>query len=114
MNAILAQYRARTPGSAVLMERSIDPVAGGVSRNFGYHIPYPVANERGTGARLIDVDGNWGSVRVGLSRWLGVDSGPWSRRTSNGCTGWIAGLRDRCGCRSACADSGRSHLTTRP
>ena len=61
MNAILAQYRARTPGSAVLMERSIDAVSGGVSRNFGYHIPYPVANERGTGARLIDVDGNWGS-----------------------------------------------------
>ena len=58
MNAILAQYRARTPGSAVLMERSIDAVAGGVSRNFGYHIPYPVVNERGTGARLIDVDGN--------------------------------------------------------
>ena len=28
--------------------------------------------------------------------------------------GWIAGLRDRCGCRGACADSGRSHLTTRP
>jgi glutamate-1-semialdehyde aminotransferase len=57
VNAILAQYRARTPGSAVLMELSIDAVAGGVSRNFGY----PVANERGTGARLIDVDGNWGS-----------------------------------------------------
>ncbi len=33
MNAILAQYRARTPGSAVLMERSIDAAAGGVSRN---------------------------------------------------------------------------------
>jgi hypothetical protein len=28
--------------------------------------------------------------------------------------GWIAGLRDRCGCRGAYADSGRSHLTTRP
>ena len=58
MNAIPAQYRARTPGSAGLMERSIDAVAGGVSRNFGYHIPYPVVNERSTGARLIDVDGN--------------------------------------------------------
>ena len=40
------------------MERSIDAVAGGVSRNFGYHISYPMVNERGTGARLIDVDGN--------------------------------------------------------
>jgi hypothetical protein len=51
VNAILAQYRARTPGSAVLMERSIDAVAGGVSRNFGYHIPYPVANESVVPAR---------------------------------------------------------------
>jgi glutamate-1-semialdehyde aminotransferase len=40
------------------MERSIDAVARGVSRNFGDHISYPVMNERGTGARLIDVDGN--------------------------------------------------------
>jgi hypothetical protein len=41
-----------------LRERSIDAVAGGVSRNLDYHIPYPVLNELGTGARLIDVDGN--------------------------------------------------------
>jgi hypothetical protein len=58
VNAILAQYRARTPGAAVWMERSIDTVAEAVSRNFSYHIPYPVVNERSTGARLIDVDGN--------------------------------------------------------
>jgi glutamate-1-semialdehyde 2,1-aminomutase len=58
VNAILAEYRARTPRSAALMERSFDVVAGGVSRNFGYHIPYPVVNDRGAGARLIDVDGN--------------------------------------------------------
>ena len=30
----------------------------GVRENFGYHIPYPVVNERSTGARLIDVDRN--------------------------------------------------------
>jgi hypothetical protein len=33
---------------------------------------------------------------------------------ANGRKGWFAGLRDRCGCRCACAHSGRSHLTTRP
>jgi hypothetical protein len=57
VNAILAQYRARTPGAAVWMERSIDTVAGALSRNFSYHIPYPVVNERGRRA-AIDVDGN--------------------------------------------------------
>jgi hypothetical protein len=71
VNAILAQYRARTPGSAVLMERSIDAVAGGVSRNFGYHIPYPVANERGTGARPDrrgrQLGGRLGSNSAGIS-----------------------------------------------
>jgi hypothetical protein len=41
VNAILSQYRARIPGSALLMERSIDAVAEGISRNFGYHTPAP-------------------------------------------------------------------------
>ena len=58
MNAIVDAYRARTPRSAALMERSFNVVAGGVSRNFGYHIPYPVVNDRGMGPHLIDVDGN--------------------------------------------------------
>jgi glutamate-1-semialdehyde 2,1-aminomutase len=58
VNAILTEYLGRTKCSAALMERSFDAVAGGVSRNFGYHIPYPVVNDRGIGARLIDVDGN--------------------------------------------------------
>jgi len=40
------------------MQRSFNVIAGGVSRNFGYHIPYPVMNECGAGARLYDVDGN--------------------------------------------------------
>ena len=31
-----------------------------------------------------------------------------------GLVGWFAGLRDRCGYGGACADSGRSRLTTRP
>ncbi|MCW3477103.1 aspartate aminotransferase family protein [Limobrevibacterium gyesilva] len=58
MNAILAEYQRRTSRSATLMERSFDVVAGGVSRNFGYHIPYPVMNQRGAGAFLYDIDGN--------------------------------------------------------
>ena len=33
------------------------PSPGASAATFGYHIPYPVVNERGTGARLIDVDG---------------------------------------------------------
>jgi glutamate-1-semialdehyde 2,1-aminomutase len=58
MNEILAEYRNRTRRSAALMERSNNVIAGGVSRNFGYHVPYPVVNERGSGTRLVDVDGN--------------------------------------------------------
>jgi glutamate-1-semialdehyde 2,1-aminomutase len=58
MSDILAAYQARTVRSAALMERSFDVIGGGVSRNFGFHIPYPVVNESGTGARLIDVDGH--------------------------------------------------------
>lgn len=58
MSAILAEYQARTPRSAALMRRSFEVIAGGVSRNFGYHIPWPAVNERGAGARLFDVDGN--------------------------------------------------------
>jgi hypothetical protein len=58
MNAILDEYRHRTKRSAATMERSFDVIAGGVSRNFGYHIPYPVMNDRGAGCLLYDVDGN--------------------------------------------------------
>jgi glutamate-1-semialdehyde 2,1-aminomutase len=58
MNSILAEYQARTSRSAALMRRSFDVIAGGVSRNFGFHIPYPVVNEEGHGARIVDVDGN--------------------------------------------------------
>jgi glutamate-1-semialdehyde 2,1-aminomutase len=58
MQAVLARYEARTPKSKALMEKSRQLVAGGVSRNMGYHVPYPVANQSGDGGILVDVDGN--------------------------------------------------------
>jgi len=58
VNAILSEYMDRTKKSATLMERAFDVVAGGVSRNFGFHIPYPVVNECGSGFIIRDVDGN--------------------------------------------------------
>jgi glutamate-1-semialdehyde 2,1-aminomutase len=56
-NAILAEYLRLTPASAEAMRRSRAIVAGGVSRNFGWHIPYPVTNAEGAGAMLRDLDG---------------------------------------------------------
>jgi len=58
MDDIVERYKASTPNSSRLMARSAQVIAGGVSRNFGYHIPYPVVNARGAGARIEDVDGN--------------------------------------------------------
>ncbi|MGH9682971.1 MAG: aspartate aminotransferase family protein [Candidatus Acidiferrales bacterium] len=40
------------------MEHAARSLPGGVTRNFGYHRPYPVVMERGKGAFLWDVDGN--------------------------------------------------------
>jgi glutamate-1-semialdehyde 2,1-aminomutase len=51
-------YLARTRKSAELMERAEHSLPGGVTRNFGYHPPYPVVMDRGDGAFLWDVDGN--------------------------------------------------------
>lgn len=58
MEGIVARYRAKTPNSSRMMARSGNAIAGGVSRNFGYHIPYPVVNARASGARIEDIDGN--------------------------------------------------------
>jgi glutamate-1-semialdehyde 2,1-aminomutase len=52
------RFEERTPRSRELMAQSHRVVAGGVSRNFGYHVPYPVVNRGGKGAWLTDVDGN--------------------------------------------------------
>ena len=58
MQAALVRYLERTPRSRALMAESHRVVAGGVSRNFGFHLPYPVVNQGGKGAWLTDVDGN--------------------------------------------------------
>ncbi len=58
MQNILDEYRRRTARSEALNRRSREIIAGGVSRNFGFHIPYPVMNEHAEGARIYDVDGN--------------------------------------------------------
>ncbi len=51
-------YLAKTRKSAELMQRAARTLPGGLTRNFGYHRPYPVVMDRGNGAFLLDVDGN--------------------------------------------------------
>ncbi|MGH9761489.1 MAG: aspartate aminotransferase family protein, partial [Blastocatellia bacterium] len=51
-------YAAKTCKSSELMEHAARSLPGGVTRNFGYHRPYPVVMERGKGAFLWDVDRN--------------------------------------------------------
>lgn len=58
VNGIEETYRAKTWKSAEWMERAGRSLPGGVTRNFGYHRPYPVVMDRGQGAFLWDVDGN--------------------------------------------------------
>jgi glutamate-1-semialdehyde 2,1-aminomutase len=58
MEELVAKYKEKSPGSASAMSRSSEIIAGGVSRNFGYHIPYPVVNVRGAGVYLEDIDNN--------------------------------------------------------
>jgi glutamate-1-semialdehyde 2,1-aminomutase len=58
LNSIEETYRARTSKSAALLDRAKHHMPGGLTRNFGYHPPYPVVQERGQGPYLWDVDGN--------------------------------------------------------
>ena len=57
-SAIESDFRGRTPESARLMEGSADVMPGGVTRAFGFHLPYPVVMDHGEGCYLWDVDGN--------------------------------------------------------
>ena len=58
LNSIEETYRARTSKSAALTRRAKGSLPGGLTRNFGFHPPYPVVHERGEGPYLWDVDGN--------------------------------------------------------
>lgn len=58
LNSIEETYRARTTKSLALLKRAAQSLPGGLSRNYGFHPPYPVVHERGEGPHLWDVDGN--------------------------------------------------------
>lgn len=57
-DAVLAEYRARTPGSARFHERATASLPGGETRAVTSYPPYPTAIATGRGARLTDVDGH--------------------------------------------------------
>ena len=57
-NSVEETYLAKTRQSARLMSRAEHSLPGGLTRNFGYHRPYPVVMEKGNGPFLWDVDGN--------------------------------------------------------
>jgi glutamate-1-semialdehyde 2,1-aminomutase len=52
------EYLLRTPRSARLMARAAEHMPRGVTRTLSWFSPYPVVFERGSGATLLDVDGN--------------------------------------------------------
>lgn len=56
--AIDEAYLRLTPGSAALMERAGRHMSRGITRSLSWFAPYPVVFERGSAARLRDVDGN--------------------------------------------------------
>jgi glutamate-1-semialdehyde 2,1-aminomutase len=51
-------YRGRTPRSAEAMVQARRYMVRGLTRGWGYHLPYPIVGARGEGAELIDLDGN--------------------------------------------------------
>lgn len=56
--AILQAYRARTPRSAALFERSSRSLVGGTTGNLRFFPPYPLYFRSGRGSRMMDVDGH--------------------------------------------------------
>jgi glutamate-1-semialdehyde 2,1-aminomutase len=58
LTAIEQEYTRRTPGSARLMARASEHMPRGITRTLSWFAPYPVVFEHGSGASLVDVDGN--------------------------------------------------------
>jgi glutamate-1-semialdehyde 2,1-aminomutase len=58
LTAIEREYTRRTPGSARLMARASEHMPRGITRTLSWFAPYPVVFEHGSGASLVDVDGN--------------------------------------------------------
>lgn len=56
-DAILADYRRRTPGSAALHARARQSLAGGTTGNLRHFSPYPLYFATGEGSVMVDVDG---------------------------------------------------------
>ena len=56
--AVIAEYKGRTPTSAALAERARAVLPGGDTRTVAFHPPYPVTTAHGQGCRFEDVDGN--------------------------------------------------------
>jgi glutamate-1-semialdehyde 2,1-aminomutase len=55
---LVAEYLARTPGSAAMFKRAAVSLPGGSTRTTIYSAPYPPYMVRGEGIRTWDVDGN--------------------------------------------------------
>lgn len=93
-------YLRRTPRSAKVMERAAGVMPGGVTRRFGYHLPYPLIIERGSGPYLVDVDGNRyvDLVYNGLSLIHGHAYPPVTRALQAAAergSGWLVGSREQ-------------------
>jgi len=58
VQAVMAQYASRTPGSRAHCERAKQVLPGGDTRRAVYFDPYPTYIERGEGCTVYDVDGN--------------------------------------------------------
>lgn len=58
LSRIEATYFARTPGSAAAMTRAARCMPAGNTRSLSWFAPYPLVFQSGTGAELVDVDGN--------------------------------------------------------
>lgn len=56
-SALIAEYCAKTPGSARLYARAVDVLPGGVVHDTRYLQPHPIYIERAAGSRKWDVDG---------------------------------------------------------
>jgi|CXWL01.1.fsa_nt_gi glutamate-1-semialdehyde 2,1-aminomutase len=56
---IVAEFKSRTPKSAVAFERAARVLPGGVSGNLRFFHPYPLYMTEGYGARSRDLDGNF-------------------------------------------------------
>jgi glutamate-1-semialdehyde 2,1-aminomutase len=57
-NALVAEYRARTKGSAEQFEHARRVMPGGDTRTVAFHAPYPLTISHARGCRMTDVDGN--------------------------------------------------------